>query len=451
MPITPTISSFDTDKSSRLEFMLRALRHRNYRLFFTGQMVSLIGTWMTQIAMTWLVYSLTKSPLMLGVVAFAGQIPSFVMGPFAGVIVDRWPRHRLLVGTQICAMIQSFALAFLALSGMIQVWHIIVLIALQGLINAFDMPARQSFVVEIVEDKADLSNAIALNSSMFNMARLIGPSVGGILVATVGEGWCFLIDGISYIGVIAALLAMRIKPPDTTRQHKNALQELKEGWAYVTGSLPIRSLIMLMAWVSLVGMPYGVLMPIIAGETLRGGPNTMGFLMAASGSGALVGALFLAARKNIRGLGKRIPLLVAVFGGGLLVFSQSTALWLSMLTLFVMGFALMQQNASSNTILQTIVDDDKRGRVMSFYIMAFMGMAPFGSLWAGAMASRIGAPSTLVISGIGCLLASIWIAMRYKSIRQMVLPIYVQMGIAPEVAAGLESESVLSRPPERQA
>ena len=405
---------------------------------------------MTQIAMTWLVYSLTKSPLMLGVVAFAGQIPAFVMGPFAGVWVDRWPRHRLLVITQICAMLQSFALAFLALSGLIQVWHIIVLIALQGLINAFDMPARQSFVVEIIEDKADLSNAIALNSSMFNMARLIGPSIGGILVATVGEGWCFLIDAFSYIAVIGALLAMRVKPADSTRQHKKPLQELKEGWAYVTGSLPIRSLIILMAWVSLVGMPYGVLMPIIAAETLHGGPNTMGFLMAASGSGALTGALFLAARKSIRGLGKRIPFQVAAFGIGLLIFSHSTVLWLSMLTLFIMGFALMQQNASSNTILQTIVEDDKRGRVMSFYIMAFMGMAPFGSLWAGAMASRIGAANTLLICGVGCLMASIWVAMRYNVIRENVLPIYVRLGIAPEIAAGLKSEMVLSRPTERQ-
>ena len=426
--------------------MLRALKHRNYRLFFSGQIVSLLGTWMTQIAMTWLVYSLTKSPLMLGVVAFAGQIPAFLMGPFAGVWVDRWPRHRLLVITQICAMLQSFALAYLALSGHIQVWHIIVLIAVQGLINAFDMPARQSFVVEMIEDKADLSNAIALNSSMFNMARLIGPSIGGILVATVGEGWCFLIDAISYVAVIAALLAMRVKPPEQTRQHKNPVQEWKEGWAYVTGSLPIRSIIILMAWVSLVGMPYGVLMPIIAAETLHGGPNTMGFLMAASGSGALTGALFLAARKSIRGLGKRIPFQVAAFGIGLLVFSQSTVLWLSMLVLFGMGFALMQQNASSNTILQTIVDDDKRGRVMSFYIMAFMGMAPFGSLWAGAMAARIGAPSTLLISGAGCLCAAIWIAARYKSIREILLPIYIQMGIAPEVAAGLQSESTLSHP-----
>jgi MFS family permease len=286
----------DAPQESRLGFMVRALRHRNYRLFFLGQLVSLAGTWMTQIAMTWLVYRLTKSPLMLGVVGFSGQIPAFLLGPIAGVLVDRWPRHRILVVTQILAMLQSFALAFLALSGIIAVWHIIALIAFQGVINAFDMPTRQAFVVEMVEDKADLSNAIALNSSMFNMARLVGPAIGGILIAAVGEGWCFLLDAMSYIAVIGALLAMRVQPHVSKLGRAQPVQELKEGLAYAFGSAPITAILGLMAWLSLVGMPYGVLMPVIAARTLHGGPNTMGFLMAASGLGALGGALTLAAR-----------------------------------------------------------------------------------------------------------------------------------------------------------
>jgi len=406
---------------------------------------------MTQIAMTWLVYRLTKSPLMLGVVGFAGQIPAFLLGPVAGVLVDRWPRHRILVVTQTLAMLQSFALAALALTGLITVWHIILLIAVQGLINAFDMPARQSFVIEMVENKEDLSNAIALNSSMFNMARLIGPSIGGILVAAVGEGWCFLLDAISYIGVIAALLAMHVRPQVSQPKQKNPLQDLKEGWTYATGSAPIRTILILMAAMSLVGMPYGVLMPVVASQTLHGGANTLGFLMAASGTGALAGALVLAARKSIRGLGKVIPLWTGGFGLGLLAFSHSTILALSMITLFVMGFAMMTQNASANTILQTIVEDDKRGRVMSFYTMSFMGMAPFGSLWAGALADRIGAPNTLLICGTGCIAAGIWFASQYPGLREIVLPIYARIGIAPEIAAGLENSAEMSRPPGEQA
>jgi MFS family permease len=436
---------------SRLDFMLRALRYRNYRLFFGGQIVSLVGTWMTQIAMTWLVYRLTGSALLLGVVGFAGQIPGFLLGPVAGVLIDRWPRHRLLVVTQILAMLQSLALAVLALTGLIQVWHILVLIAFQGLVNAFDMPARQSFVIELVESKEDLSNAIALNSTMFNMARLLGPAMGGILVAAVGEGWCFLLDGLSYIAVIGALLMMRLQPHERKPGKAQPLKELKEGLAYVAGSPPIRAILILMAWMSLVGMPYGVLMPVIAKQTLHGGPGTMGFLMAASGSGALAAALALAARKSIRGLGKLIPFCIAGFGLGLVAFSQSRVLWLSMLALFVMGFAMMQQNASGNTILQTIVEDDKRGRVMSFYTMSFMGMAPFGSLWAGALANRIGAPSTLLVCGAGCLAAALWFRFQYPALRETVLPIYIRMGIAPEIAEGLNNAAQLTKPPTEQA
>lgn len=439
------------EKTSRISFMLRALRYRNYRLFFGGQIVSLAGSWMMQIAMTWLVYRLTNSALLLGVVAFAGQIPAFLLGPVAGVMVDRWPRHRILVTTQALAMVQSFILAGLTLTGQIQVWHIVVLMVFQGLINAFDIPARQSFVIEMVENKADLSNAIALNSTMFNMARLVGPSLGGILVAAVGEGWCFLLDAVSYIAVIGALLMMQVAVAEKKPSQKRPFEEMKEGLSYALGSPAIRALLILMGWMSLVGMPYGVLMPIIAKETLHGGSSTMGFLMAASGCGALTAALTLAGRKSIRGLGKLIPVCTFGFALGLLALSQSRLLAVSVVMLFVMGYAMMFQNASCNTILQTIVDDDKRGRVMSFYAMAFMGMAPFGSLWAGALAERIGAPTTLLVCGVGCLVGAAWIGTQYQSLRASVLPIYVKLGIVPEIASGLNNAARLTKPPTEQA
>ena len=368
---------------NRVQFMLRALRHRNYRLFFGGQIVSLAGNWMTQIAMIWLVYHLTKSAWMLGLVGFSGQIPAFLLSPLAGVIVDRLPRHRLLIFTQSLAMVQSFTIAFLTLSGAILPWHIIMLSVFQGLINAFDIPARQAFVVEIIEDKDDLSNAIALNSSMFNLARLIGPAMGGILITIVGEGPCFLIDAISYIAVIGALLMMKIAPAPPQPKRAHPVQQLREGWAYVIQSAPISSMLILIGCFSLFGMPYGILTPIIAAKMPGGGPSTLGFMMAASGFGALCGALVLAARASIRGLGRNIPFCGGAFGLGLIGFGLSHSLWLTLPLLWTMGFAGMQQMASCNTILQTIVEDDKRGRVMSFYTMAFMGMAPFGSLARG--------------------------------------------------------------------
>ena len=430
--------------------MLRALRHRNYRLFFGGQIVSLAGSWMTQIAMTWLVYRLTGSAWMLGLVGFSGQIPAFLMGPLAGVIVDRLPRHHLLVFTQALAMLQSTILAALTLSGRIEVWHILVLIVFQGLINAFDIPARQAFVIEMVEDKDDLSNAIALNSSMFNLARLIGPAVGGVLIALVGEGFCFAIDATSYVAVIGALLMMKVTPREIERKREGAIQQIREGWAYVVASAPIHSILILLACMSLFGMPYGVLTPVIASKTLGGGPNTLGFLMAASGFGALCGALVLAARSSIRGLGRNIPFCIAGFGLGLIGFSLSTNLYLSMALLWVMGFAGMQQMASCNTILQTIVADDKRGRVMSFYTMAFMGVMPFGSLSAGALAERIGAPHTLMLGGFCVLLVAVWFASRYPKLRDIVRPIYDQMGIAPAIARGLRGAAELNVPPVKQ-
>jgi MFS family permease len=434
---------------SKLAFMLRALQYPNYRLFFGGQLISLLGSWMTQIATTWLVYRITGSALMLGTVAFAGQIPAFLLGPVAGVWIDRVNKHRLLVVTQILAMIQSLGLAFLTLTHQVTLTNVIWLLAFQGLINAFDMPARQSFVVEMIENKEDLSNAIALNSSMFNIARLAGPSIGGVIIAAVGEGWCFLIDGVSYIGVIVCLLAMKLPKfvPKTTQ--KKPLQELQEGYHYAFGFAPIRSLILLMGAMSLVGMPYAVLMPIIAKETLHGGASTLGFLMAASGMGALAGALALAARTSVRGLGKVIPMCTVAFGVLLLAFSHVTVQWLALPLLFGMGFAMMTQNASCNTMLQTIVESDKRGRVMSLYTMAFMGLAPFGSLWAGALAQRIGAPNTLVVSAIGSILAGLWFASRLPSLRDDIYPIYRKLGIVPEMARGVEDATDLATPPPR--
>ncbi len=423
--------------------ILRALRHRNYRLFFGGQGISLIGTWLTRVATSWLVYRLTDSALLLGVVGFAGQIPTFLLAPFAGVLVDRWNRHRILVITQTLAMVQSFLLAILALTGVITVWHIILLNVFQGLINAFDTPARQAFVVQMVEDKKDLANAIALNSSMFNSARLLGPAVAGILIAAVGEGICFLIDGFSYLAVIASLLAMTITAGKAEKTVPYVLHGLREGFNYAFGFAPIRAILLFLALVSLMGMPYTVLMPVMAKDVLHGDAHTLGFLTAASGMGALTGAVYLASRKSVLGLGKIIALAGSGFGLGLLAFSFSRHLWLSLLLMLLTGFGMMVQMASSNTVLQTIVDDDKRGRVMSFYAMAFLGMAPFGSLFAGGLASKIGAPMTIMIGGIACIFGAMMYARKLPALRELVRPIYVRMGIIPEVAWGIQAATQL--------
>ncbi len=437
-----------TTAGANWKFALRALRHRNYRLFFTGQTVSLIGTWMTQVATSWLVYRLTGSAWLLGIVGFASRIPTFVLGPFAGVWVDRWNRHRTLVVTQILSMLQSFALAWLALAGIITIREIIWLGLAQGVINAFDMPARQAFVIQMVEDRADLGNAIALNSSMVNLARLLGPSIAGVIIAAVGEGYCFLIDGFSYLAVIASLLAMRIAAVEPRTAEKAIWHELKEGWNYVTSFVPIRSILMLLALISLVGMQYTVLMPIFAGQVLHGGAHTLGFLMGASGVGAIAGGMFLATRKSVLGLGRLVPLASATFGAGLISLGLSRYLWLSLALMLFIGGAMMTQMAASNTILQTIVEDDKRGRVMSFYSMAFLGMAPFGSLLAGALAHQIGAPRTVMISGTICIAGAAWFASRLGAIREHVHPIYRTLGIIPEIATGIQTASALQTPPE---
>ncbi len=403
---------------------------------------------MTRIATSWLVYRLTDSATLLGTVSFAGQIPMFFLGPIAGVWVDRWDRHRTLVVTQVLSMVQSFALAGLALAGIINIWEILGLSLMQGLINAFDMPARQAFVVQMVENREDLSNAIALNSSMVNASRLVGPAVAGVVIAAYGEGYCFLVDGISFLAVIASLLLMKITVAQARATQRNAFQEWHEGWRYVANSVAIRSILLLLAVVSLVGFPYSVLMPIFASDILHGGPHTLGFLMAASGVGALVGAILLALRKSVLGLGRYIAICAALFGAALMGFSMSRMLWLSLVLMAATGFGFMQQMASSNTVLQTIVDDEKRGRVMAFYSMAFLGMAPFGSLLAGGLAARIGAPATLFWCGAIVVVASIWFARRLPAIRVEVRPIYVKLGILPEMALAVQQASALQTPPE---
>jgi MFS family permease len=412
--------------------MTRALRHRNYRLFFSGQSVSLVGTWITRIATSWLVYRLTGSELLLGVVAFCGQVPTLLLAPFAGVVVDRADRQRILVVTQILSMVQSAALAILTLSGVITVAEILGLQVFQGLINAFDTPARQAFVVEMVEDRADLANAIALNSSMVNGSRIIGPSIGGAIIAAFGEGWCFAIDAVSYLFVIGSLLAMHLtRAARQRRVEAHVLHDLRAGWDYVLGSTPIRTALLVLAIVSTMAMPYTVLMPAVVTDVLHGGPSSLGLLMTASGVGALAGALYLAQRKSVVGLGKVMMFATVAFGTGLIGFSLSRSEWLAAAILTVVGAGFILQMAATNTVLQTLVDDSVRGRVMAFYTMAFFGSAPIGSLLAGVLAARIGPETTIGLCGGVCVLTGLWFAGKLPSLRAMVRPIYVERGILP--------------------
>jgi len=409
--------------------MLRALRHRNYKLFFGGQGVSLVGTWITRVATSWLVYRLTHSELLLGVVAFAGQIPLLILAPFGGILGDRWDRRRILIVTQVLSALQSLALGLLAVSGRITVAEIIVLQVIQGAINALDTPTRQAFVVEMVESAEDLPNAIALNSSMFNASRIIGPTIAGILIAAVGEAWCFLLDAASYVAVIASLFAMRVARRARPAGEKHFIDELRVGVRYVVGFAPVTALLLQVTLVSVMGMPYAVLMPVIAAKVLGGGPHTLGILMTASGAGALLGTVWLAARHTIVGLGKVIVAATAMLSAGLIAFSFSHSLLVSAALLPLVGAGMMLQSASANTILQTIVDEDLRGRVMAFYTMAVLGTQPLGSLLAGAVADRIGAPRTILIGAIGCLAGGAWFAYRRAGLAAMVRPIYAERGI----------------------
>jgi MFS family permease len=409
----------------------RALRHRNYRLFFGGQTLSLIGTWITRVATSWLVYRLTGSELLLGVVGFCGQIPTMLLAPFAGVLVDRWDRHRLLVVTQVLSMLQSLGLGILTLDRLVTVRWVLILQVAQGLINAFDTPARQAFVVEMVEDRADLPNAIALNSSMVNGSRILGPSIGGALIAGFGEGWCFMVDAVSYLFVIASLLMMRVRRGTAHHVKARVLEELRAGFEYVSASLPIRTALTVLAIVSTMAMPYTVLMPAFVANVLHGGPNTLGMLMTASGVGALAGGLYLAARHTVVGLGRVVTYSTLAFGAGLIGFAFARSLWLALALLPIVGAGFMVQMAATNTVLQTLVEDRLRGRVMAFYTMAFFGTAPIGSLLAGVAADRIGSPWTIAICGIVCVLSGIWFGSRLPALRAVVHPIYIARGILP--------------------
>jgi MFS family permease len=418
--------------------LTRALQHRNYRLFFSGQSVSLVGTWITRVATSWLVYRLTGSELLLGIVGFCGQIPTMLLAPYAGVIVDRQDKRQILVITQALSLLQSVGLAVLTLADVITVPQVLGLQIFQGLINAFDTPARQALVVDMVDDRRDMPNAIALNSSMVNGSRIIGPSIGGIVIAAVGEGWCFALDAVSYAGVIVSLLMMRLKPHQGTADALPILKDLHTGWRYVAESVPIRSALLLLAIVSISGMPYTVLMPAITAKQLHGGACTLGWLMAAGGVGALSGGIYLASRESVVGLGRVILGGTFLFGAALIGFSLTSNVWLAAVLLACGGAGFMTQMAATNTIIQTIVDERFRGRVMSFYTMAFFGTTPIGSLLGGVLAARIGAPMTIRLGGLACLAASAWFAIMLPTLRPLVRKIYIERGIiaAPDVDPG---------------
>lgn len=429
-----------SDKSrDRFKTVFRSLQYRNYKLFFSGQSISLIGTWMQRIAMPWLVYQLTGSAFLLGVVGFAGQIPIFLLSPVAGVLTDRWNRYHVLLATQIIAMLQALILAWLCLSGLIQIWHIIVLSIALGCINAFDVPARHSFVIDMVEKKEHLGNAIALNSLMFNGARLIGPSIAGIILASASEGICFLLNAVSYIFVIGSLLMMKLRHKEIMKKSSHLLKDFNDGFKYVFGFAPIKHLLILLSISSLMGMSYSVLMPVFAKEILHGGSHTYGFLMGAAGFGALLGALYLASRESVLKMGRIVPAAAALFGISLVILSFTRIFPLSLLLMIFIGMGMMLQTAASNTILQTITDDDKRGRVMSFYTMSIIGTAPFGSLIAGWLAKTIGTPLTILIGGTATMLGALFFLRRLPELKLLVRPIYVKMGIIPEVASGIQT------------
>lgn len=430
-----------------LRHVFRTLSSRNYRLFFTGQGISLIGTWIQRVALSWLVYRLTGSEFLLGVVGFLEMFPIFVLSSWGGVLADRVNRLRLLIATQVLAMTQALILGLLVITGLIQIWHIIVLAGLLGMINAVDMPVRQALTVELIDRKDDLGNAIALNSAMFNAARLVGPSVAGVLIALLGEGPCFLINALSFLAVIVSLVKMTLTRAAPERRPQNAWQGVREGFGYAFGFPPIRAVLLLLMVVSLTGMPYLVLMPVFAKDVLHGGAHTLGFLMGASGAGALAGAIFLASRRTIFGLESILPVMIGLLGLGLIGFALSTREWLSLALLVVTGFGMMVGLASSNTIVQTLVDEDKRGRVMGLYATCFLGVMPFGSLAAGTLAAAWGAPLTILLSGCCCLSGALLFAGRLRTLRPLIQGAYTDKGISPRGRAdGLNGPTVSDRP-----
>jgi MFS family permease len=418
---------------------MRALTHRNFQLFFSGQLISLTGTWMQTVAQSWLVYKMTGSSLLLGSVGFASQIPVFLVAPLGGTVADRMNRHRVVIATQTASMILALILAALTLTHTVKVWHIFVLAALLGVVNAFDIPGRQSFLVDMV-GRDDLMNAIALNSSMFNGARVIGPAIAGILVAKIGEGWCFFVNGVSYIAVIIGLLLMSVVCPRRSKSD-SPLEDIIEGFRWVSHTGPIRALLLLLGVVSLVGMPYTVLMPIFADRILHGGAKGLGILMGFTGAGALFGALTLAMRSGVKGLGRLVSICCAGFGISLIAFSFSKFFWLSAVLLIPVGFFIMLQMACSNTLIQAMVPDALRGRVMALYSMMFMGMAPFGALLGGALADRLGAPITVATGGAASIAAAIWFGKQLPVFRGEAR----QLIIAQAMAGGEPSEEMTVR------
>ena len=426
---------------SKLSNTFRALKHKNFRYFFAGQFVSLTGTWMQSIAQSWLVYRLTGSVVLLGLIGFASQIPVFLLAPVGGAIADRYNRHRILVVTQTTAMIFAFVLAILTLTGTVQVWHLFVIAACFGLANAFDIPTRQAFAVDMV-GKADLLNAIALNSSMFNGARIVGPAIAGILVAAVGEAWCFMLNALSYVAVIFGLLMMTINPVIRPRTG-STVSNIVEGFRFVATTAPIRGLLLLLGLVSLMGMPYAVLMPVFADQILGGDSSTLGYLMGAAGLGALIAALILASRKSVFGLGRWVAFASAGLGASLILFSFSESFWLSALLLLPVGFSMMTQMAASNTLVQAMVPDELRGRVMSVYSMMFMGMAPLGALLAGSLAEFMGVPFTVALGGAVCILGSLIFSVRLPKMRDE----GQRMILAMQMTAGVPASKASFQPP----
>jgi MFS family permease len=423
------VTNANPEDTRRIPQMLRALRHRNFQLFFGGQLISLIGTWMDNIAEAWLVYRLTGSSLLLGTVAFAGQIPVFLLAPIGGMVADRWNRQRIVIATQACSMVLAGILAILTLTGRVTVWEVVVLAALMGAVNAFDIPARQAFLVDMV-GREDLMNAIALNSSMFNGARVIGPSIAGILVASIGEGWCFAANSISYIAVIAGLLLMHVNRALVEEPRVSPFEHIVEGFRFVWNTAPIRSLLLLLGLVSLVAMPYSVLMPIFAAKILHGDARTLGVLMGATGVGALAGALTLASRSGVQGLGRWVAMACASFGTVLILFSFSRSYFLSVVVLVPVGFSMMVQMASSNTLIQAMVPDRLRGRAMAVYSMMFMGMAPMGALLSGWSADHIGAQWTLALGGVCAIVGAVIFARNLPKIRVEARQLIIAQGTA---------------------
>lgn len=425
-----------TDRQpGRLRIALRAFRHRNYRLYFVGQSISITGTWMQTIALNWLIYRLTDSPFMLGLIGFVLYAPNFFLAPIAGVFADRTSRFRIFFTAQVLSMLQAATLATLVLTDMIQVWHIIVLSAVQGMINSFDFPSRQSLVIQLVDDKSDLANAIALNSSMVNLARMLGPAFAGILIAAIGEGLCFLFNSISFIAVLGCLAAMRLRPQEGSSRESDIWRGFAEGLRYVRHSQSIRTVLALLAFVSIVGMPYAAIMPVFARDVLHGDSQTLGFLMGMTGAGAITAAIFLATRRRVIGLEKMLALASTLLGSGLILLSFMREIHLALPFMYLIGVGMISQIAVTNTLLQTLVDDDHRGRVISLYVASFVGMLPFGNLLYGSLASGIGAPGTMLVGGLLCLLASAVFLTQLRGWREAAYPILHERAAATATPA----------------